>query len=409
MDTYFKNTELAELYGMSEATVRNWVKSAIEGRLKLRIVEHNGRNYVAKDISNMPTIEELVRQNRKYRNTLASRTVRASNRLFETFNDAQVYDIIRNLELHHEVPVQYSYFGPGAGEWDEYIKRQARVDTPSMFSRTVELLADNESYIDKLLHEYKKVNIVDIGVGNAMPVKALLSRLLEQGKLARYIGIDFSPGMLELARGNIESWFEGRVEFVGRQLDIAHERFSDVFPDEYLQDEEAVNLVLFLGATPNNLREPRDAFRTICESMRPHDFLIYTDKLEPEDAPPEWYEHGANKYGKSEVMSLLKHVYDMLNIDESLYDIEVGIDRIMGQRYARTRFKVALTVEFMMNGIAKKRLYFEKGEIVTLWRCWQTTTRSLASLLDSTGFYVLHTSQSQDHNYILAIAEVKRS
>ena len=66
---YFKNTELARMYGVSEATVRNWVKSSKEGRLGLRIVDRAGHNYVAKDISNLPIIEELIKQNRKYRNT----------------------------------------------------------------------------------------------------------------------------------------------------------------------------------------------------------------------------------------------------------------------------------------------------------------------------------------------------
>src|SRR4051812_32922034 len=116
MSTYFKNTELAARYNISEATVRNWIKSTNEGRLTLELVADRGHAYVAKSISNIPIIEGLVGQNRKYRNKLAVKTITPSPRLFEVFNEAQVYDIIRNLELHHEIPRQYGYFRHGVDE-----------------------------------------------------------------------------------------------------------------------------------------------------------------------------------------------------------------------------------------------------------------------------------------------------
>ncbi|SRR6266496_6406730 len=409
MAIHFKNTELAVQYNISEATVRNWIKSTKEGKLQLELAEHNGRIYVANSVVNIPIIESLVGQNRKYRNSLAMKTVQSSSSLLKIFTEAQVYDIVRNLEIYHELPRQYGYFGHGAKEWDEYINKQLSVDTPSMLHGTIELLADNLSYIDKRLTKVKKVNVIDIGVGNAVPVKNLLEHLIAQGKLGRYVALDFSDDMLSIAQRNISNWFGERVQFEGFQLDIAYERFANIIAEDYLNSvQDTVNLVLFLGATAGNLRVPSDSFRTICESMNPRDILLYTDFIEEADKPPEWFVHSYDlKPQKPEILSRHRFVLDQLNIEKSFYDAEIGYDKTNRRKYSRARLRFALTLQFELSE-GERIVQFEKGDTITLWHSWQPTLHSLFHLLESTGFYVLHSSQSEDHNYILTIAEVRR-
>ena len=407
MAIYFKNTELAAQYNISEGTVRNWVKSAREGKLDLELSESKGRMYVANNISNIPVIEGLVRQNRKYRNTKAVKTITPNRALFEVFSDAQVYDIIRNLEMHNEIPRQYGYFREGVQEWEDYIERRLAVGAPSMLTRTIELLSDNYSYLDARLSRFDRINVVDIGVGNAAPVRGLLGHLLEQGKLGRYVALDFSDDMLDLAEEHIQEWFNDRIEFERHQLDIAHQRFSNIFEKDYLHPEaNSVNLILFLGSTPNNLRVRDDAFRTIHESMNPNDLFVYTCKLAPTASLPEWFEHEVKHkdLGRPEVTRQHRLVFDLLGIKESFYDFEISYDENQKQRYARARLRVALSIVFNLEA-GKRVLTFEKGDAIILWRIWRTTQTGLMDLLDDNGFYVLHSSQSEDHNYILTIAE----
>jgi uncharacterized SAM-dependent methyltransferase len=408
MPTYFKNTELAARYNISEATVRNWVKAAKEDKLRLELIEVGSRTYVAKSISNIPLIKALVEQNRKYRNSLSVKTITPSKSFFETYSEAQVYDIARSLELHHEIPRQYGYFGEGAKAWDEYIQRQAAADMPSLLKRTIELLASNYSYIDKCLAKFRRVNVVDIGVGNAFPVKDLLTHLIAQGKLGRYIGLDFSDDMLSIAKQNLSDWFGDELNFEGYQLDIAREGFPNIVAEDYLKSEQdTVNLVLFLGATPTNLRVPDDAFRTICESMNPHDLMIYTDKLEPIEELPEWYEHSyVVKPKKPELLDRHKMILDQMGIEGSFYKPELGFDGRTNQRYSRAKLKFGLTIKLNF-GINEKTLNFEKGDSILVWRCWRTTTRALEDLLERNGFYMLHSSQTDDREYILTVAAVR--
>jgi uncharacterized SAM-dependent methyltransferase len=339
---------------------------------------------------------------------LSAKSIEPNEKLFEVFSYEQVSDIIRNLELHGEAPRQYGYFGEGAQEWDDYIIKQLSVQTPSVVKREIELLAANRSYIDQRLSKFKRVNIVDIGVGNAAPVRGLLAHLIEQGKLGRYIAIDTSPDMLRIAERNLRSWFGDAFSFEGHIRDIACERFADVLAKDYIgPDEENVNLILFLGATPTNLRVPEDAFRTICESMYPNDILIYTDKVEAAEEPPEWFRHSyKNKPKTLELLVRHRFVLDLLGISESLYTAEVGFDRAKRQKYASAELKFALTLKINF-GDSEKILQFEKGDKIVVWRCWRMTQSELVNLMARSGLYTFHSSQTEDR-YILTIAEPNR-
>jgi len=410
MSDYFKNTELAKRYNISEATVRNWIKYSREGRVLLELVKQKDRWYVANNISNIPIIEELIRQNRKYRNSFSLRTIHPSPRFFEVFNEDQIYDIVRSLELHHEIPHKYSYFGEGARLWDRYIKQLFIAGTSSVLTGTIELLSDNYSHIERHLAGFDKVNVIDIGVGNAIPVKDLLARLIRQDKLNRYVALDFSRDVLNIAKQNLQEEFGGGFRFEGYTLDIVHERFPKVSIEDYFRSEgKIINLVLFLGGTCTNLRAPSDAFRSISESLNAGDLFIYTGKLASKSALPEWFEHEfkRNNLEKPEIADQERVVFDLLGIQESFYDIEVGFDESLGLRYARTKLKVAIKIEFALKQ-GRRTLVFEKGDSILLWRAWRTTPDDLTGMLRKGGFYLLHSSQTQDHNYILTIAEVQK-
>jgi hypothetical protein len=424
MANYFKNTELAAQHNVSEATVRNWIKASQKGRLQLELVTHNGRVYVANSVGNISTIENQVHKNRKYRNSLSAKNVTPSPEFSRIYSETQAYDIAHSLEVYREIPVQYNYFNVGANVWDDNCKIQLSSDSPSTLRQTISLLDDNYEHIEKYMSRFDKLNVIDIGVGNAMPIRALLKRLIERGKLNRYIALDFSDDMTAMAERNLKDWFGEDFPFEGRHLDIVHERFADVIAEGYLRAQgDLGNLVLFLGSTPMSFRAPEDALRTIRESLGPQDLFVYTGKLASSRTLPEWLEF---KYGSdtdrnrldwvsnnkfvfdgAKIKDSFYFILDKLNVDETFYTVEIGIDSVSRQRYAKARLKYALTIRFkFIDG--ERAVCFEKGEEIIIWRRWETTSRHLLDMLDSTGFYILHSNQTTDRNYILTIAEPQR-
>lgn len=405
---YFKNSELADTYHVSDRTVRYWIKLAREGKLKLDLHVEGKKTYLTKNAGNIAVIEKHVAENRKHRPRNAHKLISPKPEFYRLFTQAQIYDIVRNLEMHHEIPRQYNYFDGGATEWDEYVEQLDKQDVPNLLNRTVDLLKETEGYLDNRLAKYDKINVVDIGVGNALPSKGVLQHLIDNGRLGRYIAIDISPEMLDIAERNIKKWFAGKVIVEKYEIDITFERFANILAQDYLNSGQSntANLVLFLGGTPYNFRNPDDAFRTINESMNANDFLVYTDKLETERMQPQWYQY-TSKPGKLELSPIHRIVFDLLNIDSSFFDVEMGFDEQNGQRYARTRMKVAFTLKFEFEE-GEREISFEKGETILLWRSWQMSADLIHEQFKRNGFYTLHSTQSDDREYLLTISQVKR-
>lgn len=407
---YFKNSELASTYHVSVRTVRNWIESARQGKSDLALYEHGSRYYVSNTSGNLALIEKLVAEGKKYRPHHTVRTVTPKPEFYKLFNDAQIYDIVFNLEIHHEIPRQYNYFDQGAHHWDMYAEKMATEDSPNGMNGTIKLLADNLSFIERLIKPYKKVNIVDVGVGNALPSKGIIQDLIDKDKMGRYIAIDISPEMLKIANRNIYKWFSGKVKPELYALDLNYERFLNVLAEEYIREdqEDVANIILLFGGTFPNFRDPDGAYRTIHESMGLKDFLFTVLKL---DDPVNRQHFDFNEPKENDTSLPLIHglVADLLNIDASLYDLELGYDDKNNERYEKIRLKMPLIVEFSFEGGGYRNVEFNKGDRILIWRYRHQDFMNVMEQFDRNGFNVIHSSQTEEQEYMLTVSQVKHS
>jgi uncharacterized SAM-dependent methyltransferase/transposase len=404
---YFKNVELAEKYHISLGTVRNWIEAAQNGRLDLTLHTHNGRSHVSNTAKNTATMEQLAQGGKKFRNMKAVKTIVPRPEFYNLYNEEQVYDIVNSLEIHHEIPRQYNYFDGGAGSWDEYIQRMDQENVPSNLTMTRELLVRNGHYIDGLIEKYQLVNVVDVGVGNALPVKDFLAHLLKKNKLGRYIAIDISPEMLRIAQQNIKEWFGGRVAFEGHELDISRDRFASILARDYIKNASmhTGNLILFLGGTLQNFRRKDIPLQVTNDSMGTNDLLIHTQKLD--SAATRRHFDFNTQSGEQVLPPIHGLVIDLLNIDPSAYDVELGYDEQRRERYERIRLKISLTIKFDFTE-GERLINLEKGESILLWRATQDSALDIINQFDRNDFSLLHMSQTEDQEYILTISRVKR-
>lgn len=405
---YFKNRELAETYHVSDRTIRNWIEEAKRGKLSLALHELGGRSFIANTTKNLSIIEGLVSARKKFRPHHTFKVITPKPEFYKLYSEAQIYEIVSFLEIHHELPFQYSYFDGGATLWDKYIRRLAREETPNALSRTAALFEMNQGYIDSLLESYDRVNVVDIGAGNAFPVRTFLQHLVDQGKMGRYVDYDISPAMLAIAKQNIDKWFGDKVTFEGYEADVNYDRFGNLMAAEDLGMGASTNItiVLALGGTIANLRVPDAAFRIIHDSMNRKDIFLCTSTLDT-SSTRQFFDFSINTNAiGSGSNPKTKLLLDMMGLDESFYDVEMGFDTDKLERYIRIRLKLALTINFNF-GDGERAIDLNKNDTILIWRHRQQGSLDVIHQFDHNDFYMLHSSQTDDQEYILTVSRVK--
>ena len=395
---YFKNTELAKLYHVSEKSVRNWIDAAQNGKVDLQLFEHKGKYFVANTSKNTAIIEKLVERGKKYKNTRGHKNVEPREEFYKIFSPKQILDIISNLTIHHETPLQYTYVNGGAEDWNEYASKLYAEGSPNLLNQTIELLDVTAGKIDQLLQGYKKVNVVDLGSGNGLPVRSTLQRLLDEGRLGRYIPVDISQDMLKILGENIKEWFGDSVQFEPHIRDVSYERFNDILA---LEDNETVNLVFFLGGTLANFRSPEQVLLAINNSLGLNDILVHNSYL---DTPKTRLYFDNRSDRKTQIQDGL--ILDFLNIDESYYDVEQIFDEWKRARSISIRPKVDLTIRFTLPH-GERIVELHKNEPILIWRHWHKTAIELMQQFDQAGFDIIQSTKSPDGQYILLTCKIK--
>jgi uncharacterized SAM-dependent methyltransferase len=403
---YFTKAVLAEKYHISEKTVTNWIKEAKNGKLDLDLHEGPSGTSIGNTARNLALIESLVEKRKKFRNSRGLKTITPKPEFYELYNQQQIFDISSSLDIYHEIPLEYAYFDGGAEYWDKYAKRLATEEAPNFLTTTIKQLYTSQGYIDDLISRYGRVNVIDIGPGNGLPVKGFLQHLLDQNKLGRYIALDISPAILKIVKHNIQDWFGSKVSFEGYETDINYDRFTHLLADEALGErgKDVVSIILTFGGTFSNLRSPDDAFKTIRNSMNRQDLLVYSLKLDSERTR-QYFDLGIRAQS-TPLDAHKKMVVDLLNLDESLYDVEMGYDEQQRERYMRIRLKVAVTIIFTLEK-GSRTIEFNKNDTILVWRYWHQDVPAVVRQLDRADFDVLQTSVTEDKDYLLTISRVK--
>jgi uncharacterized SAM-dependent methyltransferase len=394
---YFRNYEIARLHRVSPAVVVKWVAAARAGKLDIQLYEQDGKHYIANTPDNLATIRTLVKQGKKYVNTRGLKNVTPTPDFYKVYSAVNIADIISNLEAHREIPLQYTYFDGGADRWDKFTRGWLEEKTPNMLTRGIELLESNLDTLEELF-DGRRVNVIDIGVGNCLPVKGLISFLLERQLLHRYIGIDDSLEMLNIAQRNIKEWFGNKVRFESHVRDISRRGFDDLLIEDYFGNDEKppINVVLLFGGTLSNLRMPDDALRVINNSMSTSDLFIYYMKLDTSNSRRYFVPFDTHRMP-----------VDLLNIDPSWYEVETFFDEQQKARFMRIRLTVALSIKFEVNQ-GQRQLDFAKDETILVWRYWHQNALDVITQLDRNRFDLLRATKTADDEYLLAILRTKR-
>ncbi|HYG83579.1 MAG TPA: L-histidine N(alpha)-methyltransferase [Verrucomicrobiae bacterium] len=395
--SYYKKSELTNLFGVNPRTISRWIQNSREGGLGLELVHNDGRYFIAKTARNQQIIQKLLETRRKYLNGNIHKVIKPLPEFYNVYTEEQIHEIFTQIDTDREIPHKYAYFDGGAESWDEYARKMHEGEVANTLTSTINLLDLNMSYLDSLLEEYDLVNIIDVGVGNALSSKSVVNHLLEKNKLNRYVAIDISPTMLDIAKRNIKNWFGDHVKFEGYCYDISVEPFANIIAEP---PSGAVNLILLLGGTLSNFNTPQYALDVIRKSMQRNDLFLYSLKLDSRNTRDQF--NSATQLGNI-LPPHREYVIDLLGINKSLYDIVLSYDEIERARVMHIKLKYALTIEMqVMSQIWKIEL--NKGDSLAVWRAKHYSHFEIEKLIYGAGFNPLHKSRTKDNDFLLLIS-----
>jgi uncharacterized SAM-dependent methyltransferase len=409
---YLKNTDLAEMYKVSEDTITNWVKSAKQNKIDLQVKDEGKRTYILNSDYNHFILKELSQKARKYKNKKALKVISPSERFYNTFEEKQIIDLIVNLEANREIDLKYVYFNEGATHWDKYVEDSLKKPGHNVPKNTVELLKNSQDYLFHILNRYKHINVVDIGVGNGMTVRGLLEFFHDKKVLNKYVGIDYSNDVIQKAKSNLNDWFGDSFPMEFHTRDITYEGLKDLLfinsqAGRYEEDLSA-NLILFIGSTIENQRLHNQALTIIKNSMGPNDIFILGQTLDSESTVKYSLSLSetmkVNKVGNEAFFLML----DLLNIDDSMYEVEGFYDSKTHSRVIQAKLKHDLNIKFETKNIMKTVKLSKKDHIV-LYRHKHHKLTDVINNLAKIGFEILSTMTSLDYGNINVVSRLERN
>jgi uncharacterized SAM-dependent methyltransferase len=398
----YKKTDLAAKYGLNPRTVTRWITLSREGKNDLELSQVNGKYHILKTLKNEKMMDELVSNRRKFLNTNSHKVIHPDSAFYEIYEDEQIQEILTQIDTDREVPHKYTYFDGGAEFWNQYAHEMQEHEEASSVTSTIRLLDLNIQYLDHLLKNYDSVNIIDVGVGNAVPSKEVIKHILDQGKLNRYVAIDISPTMLDIAAKNVNEWFGDKFKDNGittetYTYDISVEPFAPITAEP---PGGPINLILLLGGTLTNFNNPQYALEVIRKSMQKNDLLICTLKLDS-DKTRDQFNAVKPKQG-GETPRHREFVLNALGIARGFYDIITMYDEKERARSMRIKLKHAITIETKVMGKTWK-VELNKADTLAVWHSKHYSQFEVEKLFYDAGFDPLHKSRLKDGDYVLLI------
>lgn len=408
-----KNADIKKKYDISFTTVANWIKEARERKIDLRLVEKDDKFYIEKSLHNIELIEELIETRRVYKSRDERVELEPSKEFYEQFDEKQITDIILTLENQKEIPHKFAYFKKGAEVWDAYAKTSVEERIANPVTNTIEMLEDSFSFITKNIGTGEKLNLVDIGVGNAYPVKDFISKLLEQDLINKYIAIDISADMIEVARSNIKNWFGEAINFKSYVRDVSQETIHDILMLEALDNQhEVINLAMFLGSTVENQRNWKMTLYSLANALSPRDVLMLGQTLDTKGSRLNFefkYKEGQEKI--SNPNDFYKDWQEMiipqqLGFKTEMYLIEKTYIPEYSTRTLQLNLLKDVSINFQYRGYIKK-VNFIRGDKITLWKHKQHSREEVMQVLGDLSLDTPFHTTSKDQAQILTVSKFR--
>jgi len=183
---YYKIIEIAKKHDISQKTVHEWINNALINKNNLQVEKNTKGVKILITHNNEIELERLAKDGKKFNNNKKTKKIQLESKFYDLFSQEEIVGIINDLQFKKEIKHKFMY--KRAEHWNSFFLQ----DGPISSKKGAELIQNIFVQIAYYTQD-SKINIIDIGQGNAIPARQLIDYFDNQKLLQKYIGIDIIP------------------------------------------------------------------------------------------------------------------------------------------------------------------------------------------------------------------------
>jgi len=398
---YISTRELLNKYGVSSVTVAKWITDTLAGKtgLKYEIIGKRCRFF---DIAeNWQIFDNLGTMATNKRNQIFREETEPTEKFYSLFNEEETLEIARDLELRSMINVKFAYRGIGAKNWDKFYNEQYGGEKYKVPVWTEEALNYYLKLVAAKLLEYDEVNVIDLGCGNGKPIIKFLAKLKEIVPVRRYIGVDISQELLDIAKDNVKKSVLG-LEYFTFKKDLEKDKLGEIFATGREDGKKVINLITILGVLLPNTYDAEVILKNIQKNMNANDILLIDGlKNRPENNLNFAYVNADDR--DTSIARFKLWIPQCLGINTDMCEYVSSYDEVHSQKISYIILDKDYFITFTRTDGTKITVNLKKKSKLILWFAFQTTSDSYRGLLSDTNFILSDTvSLPNDMHFLVS-------
>ncbi len=271
VSTFYKNSELAEEFGVSSMTISRYIDAARIGHNDLELYHHGNDYKIRKTELNYQIIKMLVGDKSKFKNPTRFKTVEPTKDFYTKYTINNQLEIIRELKNSKMINSKFAYLGSNIDNYSQY--QQSRKKN---LIRAEILNYNLPFFIDYATKNSIKYNLIELGSMDLISSKTFIEELAKFDLIESFLALDISESLLSLNQLVFKDYFPN-ISYNSEVVDIEQEDLYEyILENKYQNDQmtKTVNLFLLIGSTSANFIIPNRVYRNISDALQEGDFLV---------------------------------------------------------------------------------------------------------------------------------------
>lgn len=308
------------------------------------------------------------------------------------FTKRQEAELITSLQWRWEIPLKFAYLWDWSKNWENIAKKRwwwwINLIEKNLLSKRIQDFL--KSFDNKT-----KINVIDLGCWDWLPILPVLEELKKQNIKFRYIPLDISQDLLDTAEKNIGSQYDCEIKQI--LFDFELWNFSEITYD--LKEDWYSNFLCFLWSTIWNFSDKNRVLSNMRDSMWIDDFLLIGVEMTNFSKVNKLLSH----YQWNLVEDFLYFIPNIINIDKKLTEYK----SIWNDNKNQVEVWISLDKDQKIK-IWKDSFTMEKWDQILLARSTKFNEWTLTKLLSDSWFRTEILTTTSDRWYVLSLLQPTR-